>query len=84
MKIAILADGYPSKGNPQFIFVQQLVNALVDLGNEIFVIAPQSLTHALIRGEKILSRHTVEYTKKFLSSISSISHKFRKRKKITL
>lgn len=63
MKIAILADGYPSKGNPQFIFVQQLVHAIVDLGHDVYVIAQQSLTHALIRGEKILSKHTVEYTK---------------------
>lgn len=64
MKIAILANGFPSKGNPSYVFVQQLVFALVDMGIEISVIAPQSLTHALVRGEKVLKCNTTESTKK--------------------
>lgn len=64
MKIALLAEGFPSKGRPSFVFVQQLVFALVDLGFDIFVIAPQSITHALIRNEKILPLKSIEKTAK--------------------
>lgn len=56
MKIALLSPNFPSKGNPTFIFVQQLVFALVDQGVEVVVIAPQSLTHILLRGGKILPK----------------------------
>lgn len=42
-----------------YVFVQQLVFALVDKGIKVSVIAPQSLTHAIVRHEKILQRHTI-------------------------
>ena len=61
-KICFLAEGFPSKGRPSFVFVQQLVFALVDLGYDISVIAPQSLTHALVRREKVLPKKTIEKT----------------------
>lgn len=62
MKIAILADNFPAPGRPKFVFVQQLVFALVDMGHQVSVIAPQSLTHALFRGEKLLPKHKLEKT----------------------
>ena len=49
MKITIVAESYPSKGDPSFPFVQQLAYALSNEGNEVFIIAPQSITKALIR-----------------------------------
>ena len=62
MKIAILADNFPAPGRPKFVFVQQLVFALVDMGHQVSVIAPQSITHALLRGERLLPRHKREQT----------------------
>lgn len=64
MKIALLASNFPSPGRPVYVFVQQLVIALVDLGHEVSVIAPQSLTHSIVRKEKILPKHNIEYTDK--------------------
>lgn len=52
-RIAVIVDDFPSEGRPVFVFVQQLVFALVNQGVDIAVIAPQSLTHALFRGEKL-------------------------------
>lgn len=52
--IVILADDYPSAKRQVFVFVEQLVVALVDLGVKVSVIAPQSLTRFLFRGVKLL------------------------------
>lgn len=62
MKIAILADNFPAPGRPRYVFVQQIVFALVDMGHQVSVIAPQSITHAWLRGEKLLPTHSVEKT----------------------
>ena len=47
--ICILVEDFPSKGRPVFVFVEQLVKALVDEGVDVTVIAPQSLTRSLFR-----------------------------------
>ena len=52
-RICIVAEDYPSKGNPSFPFVQQLAYCLSNEGFECFIIAPQSITKAIIRREKI-------------------------------
>lgn len=57
IKIAIISDDYPSTGRMVFVFVQQLVEALVDLGIAVSVIAPQSITRAIIRRVKLLPKH---------------------------
>lgn len=64
MKIVLLADNFPSPGRPKFVFVQQLVFALADLGHEVSVIASQSISHALIHKEKLLPRKNISYTNK--------------------
>lgn len=56
MHLLILSDDYPSDGRPSFVFVQQLVHALVKLDVEVSVVAPQSLTHAVIHRQKLLPR----------------------------
>lgn len=61
-KLAIIADDFPSEGRHVFVFVQQLVFAMVDQGADITVIAPQSITHALFRGEKLRPRKSMEHT----------------------
>ena len=62
MRIALLTPDFPAEGHQRYVFVQQLVFALVDMGINITVIAPQSLTHAVVRKEKVFPRHTVEKT----------------------
>ena len=59
----LLSEDFPSKGFPTFVFVEQLVFALVDSGVNVSVIAPQSLTKAIVRGRGILCRHSVGVTK---------------------
>jgi glycosyltransferase involved in cell wall biosynthesis len=49
MKITIVAESYPSNGDPSFPFVQQLAYALSKEGHQLSVIAPQSVTKAIIR-----------------------------------
>lgn len=59
MHLLILSDDYPSKGRPSFVFVQQLVHALVKQGVEVSVVASQSLTHSLIHRQKLLPKQYV-------------------------
>lgn len=61
--IALIAGSFPAPGRPELVFVQQLVWALVDMDVKVTVIAPQSLTHLLIRRQKLLPKHSVEFTK---------------------
>ena len=56
MNICISTDNYPSEGKAVNVFVEQLVCALVDLGVEINVIAPQSITKVLFQQEQLLPR----------------------------
>lgn len=56
MHLLILSDDYPSEGRPSFVFVQQLVHALVRQGVEVSVVASQSLTHAFIHRQKLLPK----------------------------
>lgn len=50
--IVLIADDYPCEGHQSFVFVEQLVNAMVDLGVDVSVIAPQSITRSIVRGVK--------------------------------
>ena len=63
MKIALLAEDYPSSGRPVFVFVQQLVEELIDQGNEISVIAPQSLTRSVVRRIPLMPKYSEYRTK---------------------
>ena len=63
-KITILANDYPYKGIMTNVFVQQLVNAMADLGVTVSVIASQSLSHCLFRHGKLKPRHYICTTKK--------------------
>ena len=54
-RICIVAEDYPSKGNPSFPFVQQLAYSLSNEGIDCTIIAPQSFSKALIRHEKLRS-----------------------------
>lgn len=60
--ITVVVGDYPAPRHMMMVFVQQLVHAIIDQGVRVSVIAPQSLVHALMHGEKILPRHTVAMT----------------------
>ena len=51
-KICIIAEDYPSAGRPNYPFVQQLTYSLSNEGYECTVIAPQSLSKAIVHREK--------------------------------
>lgn len=60
MSLCILSDDYPTPNRPaMFVFVEQLVIALVDRGVDVSVIASQSLTKCLIRRLPVLPRKQV-------------------------
>lgn len=60
--MAVIADDYPSEDRMVFVFVQQLVESLVDQGVDISVIAPQSIIRSIFRGMKILPGRTIYLT----------------------
>lgn len=62
MHLCLLADGFPSKNSASYVFVEQLVNALVDLGVAIDVIVPQSITKNIIRRIPFLPSYEVRHT----------------------
>lgn len=64
MNICVSTDNYPSEGKAVNVFVEQLVCALVDLGVEMNVIAPQSITKALLQHDNLLPKVKDYFTKK--------------------
>lgn len=60
--ITVIVGDYPAPGHMMMVFVQQLVHAIIEQGVRVRVIAPQSLLHALMHGEKILPRRAVAKT----------------------
>lgn len=63
MNIVIVADDFPEKNHQSYVFVEQLVIALSDLGVKVSVIAPQSLTKRLLRGTMKLPKYKEYQTK---------------------
>ena len=56
--ITIITPDYPAAGHMTYVFVQQLVHAMIDQGVKVTVVAFQSLTHALVHREKLLPRRS--------------------------
>lgn len=63
MKIALISGGYPTLERQYLVFVQQLVEKLIDLGVEITVIAPQSIDHSIVHRESMLPYKNIHRTK---------------------
>lgn len=59
-KICIVAEDYQYEGHPSYTFVQELAYGLSDEGFECSIIAPQSITKALIRHESIQKVKSVD------------------------
>lgn len=62
--ITVIAGDYPAPGHASLVFVQQLVQAIIDQGVKVNVIAFQSVVHALVHREKLLPRHSKGVTEK--------------------
>lgn len=63
MKIALVCGGYPTHKQQILVFVQQLVEALINLGVDVTVIAPQSIVHCVVHHESLLPYKQVYMTK---------------------
>lgn len=63
MHICLLAEDFPTARRQSFVFVEQLVRALSDLGVKVTVIAPHSITKRIVRHEKRGFYHEVRKTK---------------------
>lgn len=64
MKICVISPSYPTSKTIVFVFVDQLCRAFADLGAEVTVIAPQSITRWLIHGEPLSKFHKRLLTEK--------------------
>ena len=62
--ITIIADDYPTKGHVEYIFVQQLVHAIIHMGIKVTVVAPQSIVHHIVRRKRPLPKFCREFTEK--------------------
>jgi teichuronic acid biosynthesis glycosyltransferase TuaC len=50
--ICFIVPGYPTKNDPQFTFVAELIHAIADCGINCTVFATQSITHSFLRKKK--------------------------------
>ena len=64
MNLVIVSDDFPEKNHQSNVFVEQLVIALCDLGVNVSVIAPQSLSKRLFRGTMKLPQYKLFQTRK--------------------
>lgn len=62
--ITVITCDYPSKGRMDYVFVQQLVHAIIDMGVKITVVAPQSIIHNIVHKKRPLPRHCQGVTEK--------------------
>lgn len=60
MNILISASGYPSPNVPYAAFVQNIAEEMLRQGNNVTVIAPQSLSKAIIRHIPVLPRIEIQ------------------------
>ena len=57
MKICVVSPSFPTNRTIDFVFVDQLCRAFADLGHEVVIIAPQSITKCLMRHIPIVPTH---------------------------
>lgn len=62
MHICVVTEGYPFASRAYFTFVKQLCVAMADLGVQVSVIAPQSITKSIFRKIPIAPRYRQEKT----------------------
>lgn len=60
--LCFIAGGYPKDDDPQFIFLAEIIRAIADQGIRCTVIAPHSLTNALLNKRKLRPFHWIDTT----------------------
>ena len=60
--MVVIAGDYPAPGHMMLVFVKQLVQAMIDQGVKISVVAPQSIVHALVHKDKLLPKQAIYRT----------------------
>ena len=63
LKITFICDDYPTTDRPTNVFVEQLVNSMVDSGKSVNVVAPQSVIHNIVRHNNFLPKISTVSTK---------------------
>lgn len=58
MHILVCSPSFPTTKTIDFVFVDQLCRAFADLGHDVTVIAPQSVTKCLFRHIPLMPRHS--------------------------
>lgn len=58
MKILVLSHSFPTTKTIDFVFVDQLCRAFADLGHQVTVVAPQSITRCILRHVPIVRCHS--------------------------
>lgn len=59
MNICVVSPSYPTTKTIDFVFVDQLCRALAKEGHQVSIIAPQSITKAIMRRVPIVKRNSV-------------------------
>ena len=64
MKITVITSDYPYEGHQSYIFVEQLVKSMVDLGHDVTVVTSQNIIRVLLGRRKAFPRKSFSYTNK--------------------
>jgi len=64
LHICIICEQYPSKQQPVFTFVDQLVRQMADQDVKCTVVSPQSITQSLTKQYQLVPTYEVRYTQK--------------------
>lgn len=62
MNITVISSDYPYEGHQSYIFVEQLVKSIVDLGHTVNVIAPQNLLKSLLGKQPMVAKYALHET----------------------
>ena len=81
--MCIVAEGYPTRDDPYFPFVQQLASSLSNIGCEISIIVPQSLTKVIVGhtslkpriSEDIEHEKTIKVFRPYILTFSNTSNR---------
>ena len=63
MKICVVCHGYPTKKTASAVFVAKLCDEFADQGNEVTIIAPQSVSNILLRNGAFSPKKIIHKTK---------------------
>lgn len=62
MNITVVTSDYPYEGHQSYIFVEQLVKSIVDLGHTVNVIAPQNILKSVLGKQPKVAKYALHET----------------------